>query len=131
MSHQILKMILKILKSYLIEQICSTVRWRESIINMSKEKILQNLLKLALEKFYLEWLKEQLKNINCFSINSIDDIKKQFDEFKNKNIILTGATGIIGNSLVKKFTDQGSNIFATGTKEEKLKILKNKFNKYI
>ena len=47
---------------------------------------------------------------------------------KNKKVIITGATGGIGNSLVKKFTDNGSIVLATGTKEEKLDNLKNKFN---
>ena len=46
---------------------------------------------------------------------------------KNKKIIITGATGGIGNSLVKKFSEYGSSIFATGTNEEKLKTLKNNF----
>ena len=46
----------------------------------------------------------------------------------NKKVIITGATGGIGNSLVKKFTDNGSIVLATGTKEEKLNNLKNKFN---
>ena len=47
---------------------------------------------------------------------------------KNKKVIITGATGGIGNSLVKKFNDNGSIILATGTKEEKLDNLKNKFS---
>ena len=47
---------------------------------------------------------------------------------KDKKIIITGATGGIGNSLVKKFTDNGSIVLATGTKEEKLNNLKNKFS---
>jgi 3-oxoacyl-[acyl-carrier protein] reductase len=47
---------------------------------------------------------------------------------KNKNIIVTGASGGIGNSIVKKLYDQGSNILATGTKLEKLEELKKKFN---
>ena len=34
-----LKIIQKKIKKLLVEQICSTVRWRESIINMSKENI--------------------------------------------------------------------------------------------
>jgi len=46
---------------------------------------------------------------------------------KNKKVIITGATGGIGYSLVKKFTDNGSVVLATGTKEEKLNNLKNKF----
>ena len=47
---------------------------------------------------------------------------------KNKKVIITGATGGIGNSLVKKFNDSGSIVLATGTKEEKLNNLKNKFS---
>ena len=39
---------------------------------------------------------------------------------KNKKIIITGATGGIGHSLIKKFYDEGSIILATGTNEEKL-----------
>ena len=46
---------------------------------------------------------------------------------KNKKVIITGATGGIGHSLVKKFSDHGSIILATGTNEEKLKKLKDEF----
>ena len=46
---------------------------------------------------------------------------------KNKKVIITGATGGIGNSLVKKFTDLGSIVLATGTNENKLKALKEQF----
>ena len=42
---------------------------------------------------------------------------------KNK-VIITGATGGIGNSLVKKFVHAGANVLVTGTKEEKLNNLK-------
>jgi len=49
------------------------------------------------------------------------------NNLKNKNIIITGASGGIGNSIVEKFYDNGANILATGTKIEKLKDLKNKF----
>ena len=45
-----------------------------------------------------------------------------------KNIIVTGASGGIGNSIVEKLSEFGANILATGTKEEKLEELKNKFN---
>ena len=47
---------------------------------------------------------------------------------KNKKVIITGATGGIGNSLVKKFTDSGSVVLATGTNEEKLNNLKKQFS---
>ncbi len=46
---------------------------------------------------------------------------------KNKKVLITGATGGIGNSLVEKFYNFGSNILATGTNDEKLKNLKKKF----
>ena len=48
---------------------------------------------------------------------------------KNKKILITGATGGIGNCLVEKFDSLGSNIIATGTNEEKLINLKKKFPK--
>ena len=48
---------------------------------------------------------------------------------KNKKILITGATGGIGNCLVKKFDEFGSSIFATGTNEEKLINLKKTFSK--
>ncbi len=48
-------------------------------------------------------------------------------KFKNKKILITGATGGIGNSLVNKFSDLGAEIVATGTNEEKLSDLKKKF----
>ena len=47
--------------------------------------------------------------------------------FKNKKILITGATGGIGNCLVKKFNDLGAEIVASGTKEDKLNQLKEKF----
>ena len=46
---------------------------------------------------------------------------------KNRKILITGATGGIGNCLVEKFEQLGSKIFATGTNEEKLNNLKKKF----
>ena len=47
---------------------------------------------------------------------------------KNKNIIVTGASGGIGNSIVQKLHENGANILATGTRVEKLEELKAKFN---
>jgi len=46
---------------------------------------------------------------------------------KNKNIIVTGASGGIGNSIVEKLYENGANLLATGTKIEKLEELKKKF----
>ena len=42
---------------------------------------------------------------------------------KNTNIIITGASGGIGNSIVEKLYEGGANILATGTRNEKLKEL--------
>ena len=47
--------------------------------------------------------------------------------FKNKKILITGATGGIGNALVKKFSEHGGSIVATGTKIEKLDEIKKNF----
>ncbi len=46
---------------------------------------------------------------------------------KNKNIVITGATGGIGASLIKKFYSYQSKIVATGTNEEKLQKIKKDF----
>ena len=48
---------------------------------------------------------------------------------EGKNIIVTGASGGIGNSIVKKLSDNGANILASGTKLEKLDQLKKDFEK--
>ena len=45
-------------------------------------------------------------------------------DFKNKNILITGASGGIGNELVKKFVSLGGNVLGTGTNTEKLDTLK-------
>ena len=49
------------------------------------------------------------------------------NDLKDKNIIVTGASGGIGNSIVKKFNEAGANILASGTRIEKLEELKNQF----
>ena len=47
--------------------------------------------------------------------------------FKNKKILITGATGGIGGELIRKFSDLGGNIVATGTKSEKLDAIKKNY----
>ena len=69
------------IKKLLVEQICSTVRWRESIINMSNENI-NNFIEIGPGKVLSGMVKRTVKNINCFSLNSIDDMKKTIDELK-------------------------------------------------
>ena len=48
-------------------------------------------------------------------------------QLNKKNIIVTGASGGIGNAIVEKLYEQGGNVLATGTREEKLQELKDKF----
>ncbi len=50
-------------------------------------------------------------------------------DLNGKNFIVTGATGGIGNSIVKRLYDSGANILATGTNTQKLEELKSKFKK--
>ena len=47
---------------------------------------------------------------------------------KNKKVIVTGATGGIGNSIIKSFVQNEARVLATGTNEEKLKSLKNTYD---
>ena len=51
------------------------------------------------------------------------------NNLENKNIIVTGASGGIGNSIIKKLNEAGANILASGTRVEKLEELKKKFEK--
>tara|TARA_B110000211_G_C14023195_1_gene528616 strand:- start:513 stop:1454 length:942 start_codon:yes stop_codon:yes gene_type:complete len=71
----------EIIKKLLIEQISSTVKWRESIINMSKNGV-TNFIEVGPGKVLTGTVKRTIKNSNCFSINSITDIKNLQDEFK-------------------------------------------------
>ena len=48
-----------------------------------------------------------------------------------KNVLITGATGGIGKSLVSKFNKNGFNVCATGTNTEKLSELDSKYGKNI
>ena len=50
-------------------------------------------------------------------------------DLKSKNFIVTGASGGIGNSIVKKLYENGANILASGTNDKKLNELKSKFEK--
>jgi 3-oxoacyl-[acyl-carrier protein] reductase len=51
------------------------------------------------------------------------------NNLENKNIIVTGASGGIGNAIIKTLNEAGANILASGTKIEKLEELKNNFKK--
>ena len=47
--------------------------------------------------------------------------------FKDKKILITGATGGIGKALVKKFLSLNGTVLATGTNTERLDVLKKEF----
>jgi len=47
--------------------------------------------------------------------------------FKNKKILITGASGGIGNALVKTFVSLGGDVLGTGTKAEKLDLIKKEY----
>ena len=48
-------------------------------------------------------------------------------DLEKKNIIVTGASGGIGNAIIKKLSEAGANILASGTRIEKLEELKKNF----
>ena len=68
------------IKKLLIDQIFSTVKWRETIINISNEGV-SNFVEIGPGKVLTGMVKRTVKNVNCFSINSIDDIKNFKNEF--------------------------------------------------
>ena len=47
--------------------------------------------------------------------------------FKNKKILVTGASGGIGSEIVKKFVSLGGEVLGTGTKAEKLDLIKKQY----
>ncbi len=68
-------------KKILIDQIFSTVRWRESLIYMEKSGV-KNFIEIGPGKALTGMVKRTVKNVNCFSINSITDMKNLINEFK-------------------------------------------------
>ena len=48
-------------------------------------------------------------------------------DLRKKNVIVTGASGGIGSSIIKKFSEAGVNILASGTNKEKLEKLKRQY----
>ena len=69
------------IKTLLVEQIFSTVKWRESIIKM-RETGTKNFVEIGPGKALTGMVKRTIKDANCFSINSITDIKNLINEFK-------------------------------------------------
>jgi [acyl-carrier-protein] S-malonyltransferase len=69
------------IKELLIKQIFSTVKWRQSIINMSESGI-TNFIEIGPGKALIGMVKRTITNVNCFSINSIADIESLKNGFK-------------------------------------------------
>ena len=69
------------IKKLLIKQIYSSVKWRDSILRMAREKI-RNFIEIGPGKVLTGMVKRTIKDVNCFSINSIADIKNLKNEFK-------------------------------------------------
>ena len=69
------------IKKLLVEQIYSKVRWRESIINISKKGI-TDFIEIGPGKVLSGLVKRIIKGSNTMSINSVEEIKKIIDEFK-------------------------------------------------
>jgi len=69
------------IKKLLVDQISSTVKWRESIINMHEAGV-KNFIEIGPGKVLTGMVKRTIKDVNCFSINSIADIKNLINEFK-------------------------------------------------
>ena len=83
----------------MVKQIFSTVKWRESLSYMCNLGVKQ-FIEIGPGKALTGMVKRTLKDINTFSINSIAD-KISNMNLKNKKVLITGATGEIGNSLVE------------------------------
>ena len=69
------------IKELLIKQICSTVRWRESLNYMSGEGV-ENFFEVGPGKALTGMVKRSINRANCFSINTIADINKLNNELK-------------------------------------------------
>ena len=69
------------IKRLLIDQIFSTVKWRESLIKMSQTGVI-DYIEVGPGKVLTGMVKRTLKNVNCFSINSITDIKNLNEKLK-------------------------------------------------
>ena len=69
------------IKKNLVEQIYSTVKWRETINFISKTGVV-NFVEVGPGRVLSGMIKRTKKNANCFSINSIADIKNLTNELK-------------------------------------------------
>ena len=71
----------KKINQLLIDQIFSTVRWRETLIRMYKNKV-DTFVEIGPGKVLTGMVKRTLKNVKNYSINTSEDIKDLINEFK-------------------------------------------------
>ena len=71
----------KNIKKMLVDQIFSSVKWRESLIKMSNNSVF-NFIEIGPGKVLTGMVKRTIKSANCFSINTIADITDLNDKFK-------------------------------------------------
>jgi len=116
------------LKNLLIKQIENRVRWRESVINMIKNEV-NHFIEIGPGKVLSGLVKRINRDVKIDTINSQSDIEglKNMTDLNGKNIIVTGASGGIGNSIIEKLNQAKANILASGTRIEKLEELKEKY----
>ena len=67
------------IKNFLVQQIYSRVRWRESIIFMAEKKV-NDFIEIGPGRVLTSLVKRILPNSNSFSINSLNDIKSLNNE---------------------------------------------------
>jgi [acyl-carrier-protein] S-malonyltransferase len=67
------------IKNLLVQQICSKVRWRESMLLINNKKV-DDFIEIGPGKVLTGLIKRILPNSNSFSINSTDDIKTLINE---------------------------------------------------
>ena len=91
------------IKELLVKQIESRVRWRESVKYMIKGT--DEFIEIGPGKVLSGLIKRIDKDLKVSAINNEEDISniKKKMNFKNKKILVTGATGGIGDSIVKNF----------------------------
>ena len=115
------------IQKLLVNQIFSTVKWRESIIYMAGMGI-KNFIEIGPGKALTGMVKRTLKDVNCFSLNSLTDIQNLKMNLKNKKDFDNWRYWWYWELSGKKFYDLGSNIIATGTNEQKLEKIKKDFS---
>ena len=71
----------EVIKDLLVKQIYSPVKWRESIININRLGV-KNFIELGPGKALTGMVKRTVKDVNCYTINSVSDIKNVQNELK-------------------------------------------------